>query len=129
MNKVEFKKNFDLGGYEEIVLTANNDETTIWIKNKYSCPSSTISSTITKISGSLFEEKRWGIIFSDLFEIDSDIDAEVNIELDGFEVGEDDYNSEDGFMDEDFMEHLIDEVTFELMNSEYPTALKKITVL
>ncbi|WP_075619715.1 hypothetical protein [Paenisporosarcina indica] len=128
MNKVEFKKSFDLGGYEEIVFTANNDETTIWINNKYSCPSSTISSKITKIAGTLYEERRWGFIFSELIEINSNIDAQVNIDLGGYEIDDDDLD-EDGFQDEDFLDFLIEQATNEIKNSEYPTALKKMTAL
>ena len=128
MNKVEFKKSFDLGGYEEIAFSANDDETTIWIKNKYSCPSSTISSTIVRIEGSLFEEKRWGFIFSDLVEIESDIDAEVCIELDRYEIDEEDFD-ENGFMDEGFLEHLSTQAALEILDSEYATALKKMKAI
>jgi len=128
LNKVEFKKSFDLGGYDEIVFTANNDETTIWIKNKYSCPSSTISSTITKIAGTLYEEKRWGWIFTDLIEIESGVDAQLNLELDSYEIDDEDLD-EDGFQDEAFLDHLIDEATYEIINSEYPTVLKKMTAI
>ena len=128
LNKVEFKKSFDLGGYEEIVFKANNDETTIWIKNKYSCPSSTVTSKITKIAGTLYEEKRWGFFFTELIEIDSNIDAEVNIELEGYEIDEEDLD-EDGFQDEEFLDHLIEQAMEEIKNSAYPTALKKMTAL
>ena len=128
MNKVEFKKSFDLGGYDEIVFTANNDETTIWIKNKYSCPSSTISSTIIKIAGTLYEEKKWGWIFKDIIEVESGVDAELNLELVGYEIDDEDID-EDGFHDEAFLDHLIDEASYEIINSEYSTVLKKMTAL
>jgi len=129
LNKVEFKKSFDVGGYDEIVFSANNDETTVWIKNKYSCPSSTISSTITKIAGTLFEEKKWGWFFYDLIEKETGIEAVVNLELAGFEIDEDYIDGEAGFLDEEFIDHLIDETSEAILDSEYATALKNMTVL
>ena len=122
MNKVEFKKNFDLG-YEMIEFVANYDETTIRIKNHFSVPSSTISSTIIKIEGSLYEERRWGFIFSDLIEIATDINEEVQLELDRFEIDTEDFD------EEGFLAHLVHQATLEIQNSEYPTALKKMTIV
>ena len=90
MEKVEFKKNFELG-YQVVDFSANNAETLIRIKNSYSVPSSTVSSTITGIAGTLFEEKRWGLLFSDLIEIQSEINANVHIELDRYRVDIEDF--------------------------------------
>jgi hypothetical protein len=122
LNKVEFKKNFNIG-YEEIAFSANNGETMILIKNNYSVPSSTVSSSIINIEGSLFEEKRWGIIFSDLIETESDINATVNIELGRIEIDNEDFD------EEEFLNHLMVRASNEIINSEYETVLKNMTVI
>lgn len=122
MNKVEFKKNFDLG-YEVLEFVANHDETSIWIKNHYSVPSSTVSSTIIKIAGTLYEEKRWGLIFSDLIEIETDVNEEVQLELDRFEIDIEDFD------EEAFLAHLVSQATIEIQNSEFSTALKEMMVV
>lgn len=122
MNKVEFKKNFNIG-YEEIAFSANNNETMILIKNNYSVPSSTVSSTIINIAGTLFEEKRWGLIFSDLIETETDINARVNIELGRLEIDNEDFD------EDEFLNHLMYRASNEIMNSEYATVLKKMTVI
>ena len=122
MNKVEFKKSFDIG-YEEIVFSANNDETKIQIKNNYSVPSSMVSSSIVKISGKLYEEKKWGFIFSELIEIESDINEMVNIELGRIMV------DEEFFEEEEFLNHLIFQATNKIRNSDYFTVLKKMTAV
>jgi len=122
MNKVEFKKNFDLG-YETIEFVANHDETIIRIKNHFSVPSSTISSTIIKIEGTLYEERRWGFIFSDLIEIATNINEEVQLELDRFEIDTEDFD------EEGFLAHLVNQTTLEIQNSEFSTALKKMTIV
>lgn len=121
MNKVEFKKNFDIG-YEEIVFSANHDETTIRIKNNYSVPSSMVTSSISQIEGTLFEEKRWGFIFSELVEIETGMNEEVHIELGRFIV------DEENFDESAFIKHLINQVTNKILYSDYFTVLKKITV-
>lgn len=122
MNKVEFKKNFDLG-YELIEFVANHEETSIWIKNHFSVPSSTISSTIIKIAGTLYEERRWGLIFSDLIEIETDVNEEIQLELDRFEIDTEDFD------EEGFLAHLVNQATIEIQNSEFSTALKKLTIV
>mgnify|MGYP003525159442 CR=1 FL=1 len=121
MNKVEFKKNFDIG-YEEIVFSANHDETLIRIKNNYSVPSSMVTSSISQIEGTLYEEKRWGFIFSELVEIESGMNEEVHIELGRFIV------DEENFDESAFIKHLINQVTNKILYSDYFTVLKKITV-
>ncbi|WP_019414016.1 hypothetical protein [Paenisporosarcina sp. TG20] len=122
MNKVELKKNFALC-YEEILFSANNNETKIWIKNDYSVPSSTVTSTIFKISGKLYEEKKWGYIFSDLIEIESDINELVKIDLNRFEIDDEDFETA-------FLDHLKSEATDKMMFSDdYYTVLKKMVVL
>lgn len=122
MEKVEFKKNFELG-YQVVDFSANNAETLIRIKNSYSVPSSTVSSTITGIAGTLFEEKRWGLLFSDLIEIQSEINANVHIELDRYRVDIEDFD------EEEFLDHLEKQVTFKIWGSDYFTVLKKMTVV
>lgn len=122
MNKVEFKKNFNIG-YEEISFIANNGETMILIKNNYSVPSSTVSSSIINIEGSLFEQKRWGIIFSELIETESDINARVNIELGRIEIDNEDFD------EDEFLNHLMHRAANEIINSEYATVLKNMTVI
>ncbi len=121
MNKVEFKKNFDIG-YEEIVFSANHDETLIRIKNNYSVPSSMVTSSISQIEGTLFEEKRWGFIFSELVEIESGMNEEVHISLGRFVV------DEENFDEVAFINHLINQVTNKILYSDYFTVLKKLTV-
>lgn len=122
MDKVELKKNFAIC-YNEILFSANNNETTIWIKSDYSVPSSTVTSTIFKISGKLYEEKKWGYIFSDLIEIESDINELVKIELDRFEIDDEDFEAA-------FLDHLKSEATDKMMFSDdYYTVLKKMVVL
>lgn len=122
MDKVELKKNFAIC-YDEILFSANNNETTIWIKSDYSVPSSTVTSTIFKISGKLYEEKKWGYIFSDLIEIESDINELVKIELDRFEIDDEDFEAA-------FLDHLKSEATDKMMFSDdYYTVLKKMVVL
>lgn len=122
MNKVEFKKNFERG-YEEVVFSANHAETVIRIKNSYSVPSSKVTSSITSISGTLYEMQRWGMVFWGLNEIQSDINVTVNIELDRY------YVSIEDFDEEDFLEHLIKQATVKIWDSDYYTVLKKMTVL
>lgn len=122
VNKVEFKKNFELG-YAEVVFSANNAETIIRIKNSYSVPSSKITSTITSITGTLYEMQRWGMVFWGMNEIQSDINVSVNIELDRFSVSVEDFD------EEDFLEHLIKQATVKIWESDYYTVLKKMTVL
>jgi hypothetical protein len=121
LNKVEFKKNFDIG-YEEIVFSANHDETLIRIKNNYSVPSSMVTSSISQIEGTLFEEKRGGFIFSELVEIESGMNEEVHIELGRFVV------DEENFDEGAFIKHLINQVTNKILYSDYFTVLKKLTV-
>lgn len=122
VNKVEFKKNFELG-YEEVVFSANNAETIIRIKNSYSVPSSKVTSTITSITGALYEMQRWGMVFWGLNEIQSDINVTVNIELDRYTISIEDFD------EEDFLEHLIKQATVKVWDSDYYTVLKKMTVL
>ncbi|MFJ8065748.1 hypothetical protein ACIQYS_14045 [Psychrobacillus sp. NPDC096426] len=122
MNKVDFKKAFDIG-YQEMIFTANNDETFIRIKNNYSVPSSKVSSTIVHINGKLFEENRFWIFFTELVEISSDIREDVQIELDKFEIDTEDFD------EEAFIQHLIDEITDKLEENEVYTVLKEMEVL
>ncbi|MDI2586810.1 hypothetical protein OR571_06750 [Psychrobacillus sp. NEAU-3TGS] len=122
MDKVEFKKAFDIG-YEEMTFVANNDETFIRIKNSYSVPSSKVSSTIVHINGKLFEENRYWIFFTELVEIASDVSTDVQIELDKFEVDIKD------FEEEEFIQHLIDEITDKLEEHQVHTVLKEMEVL
>ncbi|GGA23659.1 MULTISPECIES: hypothetical protein [Psychrobacillus] len=122
MDKVEFKKAFDIG-YEEMMFVANNDETFIRIKNSYSVPSSKVSSTIVHINGKLFEENRYWIFFTELVEIAADVSADVHIELDKFEVDIKD------FEEEEFIQHLIDEITDKLEEHQVHTVLKEMEVL
>ena len=122
MNKVDFKKAFDIG-YLEMIFAANNDETFIRIKNNYSVPSSKVSSTIVHINGKLFEENRYWIFFTELVEIDSDVSADVQIELDKFEIDIEDFD------EEAFIQHLIDEITDKLEENEVHTVLKEMEVL
>lgn len=122
MNKVEFKKNFEIG-YDKIQFSANNDETFISIENIYSVPSSMVSSTIVHIKGTLFEELRWGFLFTELVEIELDINAPVSIKLDKFEIDPDDFD------EESFLQHLIDEATEKIKESNYNTSLKAMTII
>ncbi|WP_093268061.1 hypothetical protein [Psychrobacillus sp. OK032] len=122
MTKVEFKKAFDIG-YQEMIFTANNDETFIRIKNNYSVPSSKVSSTIIHINGKLFEENRYWIFFTELVEVDSDISTDVQIELDKFEI------DTENFEEEEFIQHLIEEITEKLKENNVNTVLKEIEVL
>ncbi|SER98404.1 hypothetical protein SAMN05518872_10347 [Psychrobacillus sp. OK032] len=122
LTKVEFKKAFDIG-YQEMIFTANNDETFIRIKNNYSVPSSKVSSTIIHINGKLFEENRYWIFFTELVEVDSDISTDVQIELDKFEI------DTENFEEEEFIQHLIEEITEKLKENNVNTVLKEIEVL
>lgn len=122
MNKVDFKKAFDIG-YLEMIFAANNDETFIRIKNNYSVPSSKVSSTIVHINGKLFEENRFWLFFTELVEINSDVREDVQIELDKFEVDPEDFD------EEAFIQHLIEEITEKLEENEVRTVLKEMEVL
>lgn len=122
MEKVEFKKNFEIG-YREMEFTANKEKTIISIQNNYSVPSSTVTSTISHIKGTLFEEYRWGWVFTDLNEIQSDVNVEVMIKLDRFEIDIDDFD------EESFVEHLIEEASEKIMESNYSTVLKKMAIV
>ena len=122
MDKVEFKKNFELG-YGEVVFSANNSETFIRIKNSYSVPSSKVTSIITSITGTLYEMQRWGMVFWGMNEIQSDINVTVNIELNRYSISIEDFD------EEDFLEHLIKQATVKVWDSDYYTVLKKMTVL
>ena len=122
MQKVEFKKLFDLG-YELMEFAANNNETTIWIKNTFSVPSSVISSSIVKIAGTLYEEKRWGLFFYELIEIERDIEEELNIELAGLEIDVEDFD------EDEFLQHVMEQAISEMRNSEYQAALKKLSII
>ncbi|WP_313893981.1 hypothetical protein [Psychrobacillus sp.] len=122
MNKVEFKKDFEIG-YDKMEFSANDDQTFISIENKYSVPSSMVSPTIVHIKGSLFEERRWGWIFTDLVEVESDINAPVSIKLDRFEIDAENFN------EESFVQHLIEEATEKIKESNYNTSLKTMTII
>ncbi|MFX3673515.1 MAG: hypothetical protein ACE3JQ_03570 [Paenisporosarcina sp.] len=119
---MDFKKNFELG-YQVVDFSANNAETLVRIKNSYSVPSSTVTSTITGIAGTLFEQKRWGLVFTDLVEIQSEINANVNIELDRYEIDIEEFD------EEDFLNHLMHQATFKIWESDYFTVLKKMSVI
>ncbi len=121
MKKVEFKKNFDLG-YAEVVLLANYDQTKVRIKNTYSVPSSTITSTIINIDGTLFQERKWGFIFYEMIEIHTDLNAAVQLELEPFEVDEEDFD------EDEFLGHLIYQATKELKHSILGSSLKRVTI-
>ena len=121
MNKVDFKKAFDIG-YPEMIFAANNDETFIRIKNNYSVPSSKISSTIVHINGKLFKENKYWLFFTELVEVSSDVSQDVQIELDKFEVDSEDF-------EEAFIQHLIDEISDKLAENEIRTVLKEMEVL
>lgn len=122
MNKVEFKQFFDIG-YQEMIFAANNDETFICVKNKYSVPSSMVTSAIIHINGKLFEETRWGIFFTELVEIKSNVRANVYIQLEKFEIDSEDF-------DEDaFIQHLMDEITEKIKETDVNTVLKEMEVV
>lgn len=122
MNKVEFKQFFDIG-YQDMIFAANNDETFIRIKNKYSVPSSMVTSAIIHINGKLFEETRWGFFFTELVEIESNIRANVYIELEKFEIDPEDFD------EEAFIQHLMDEITEKIKETTVNTVLKEMEVL
>lgn len=122
MNKVDFKKAFDIG-YPEMIFAANNDETFIRIKNNYSVPSSKISSTIVHINGKLFKENKYWLFFTELVEVTSGVSQDVQIELDKFEVDPEDFD------EESFIQHLIDEISDKLAENEIRTVLKEMEVL
>ncbi|TQR14079.1 hypothetical protein [Psychrobacillus soli] len=122
MKKVDFKKAFDIG-YLEMIFAANNNETFIRIKNNYSVPSSTITSTIVHINGKLFEENRYWLFFTELVEINTDVREDVQIELDSFNVDPEDFD------EEAFIQHLIDEITDKLEENEVHTVLNEMEVL
>lgn len=122
MNKVDFKKAFDIG-YQEMIFAANNDETFIRIKNNYSVPSSKVSSAIVHINGKLFEENRFWVFFTELVEVNTDVSEDVQIELDKFEIDIEDFD------EEAFIQHLIDEITDKLEENEIHTVLKEMEVL
>ncbi|QFF97678.1 hypothetical protein PB01_02030 [Psychrobacillus glaciei] len=121
MNKVEFKQHFDIG-YSEMIFKANNDETIVCIKNTYSVPSSMISSYIIHISGTLFEETRWAFFFKDLIETRTDIRENVQIALDRYEVDPEDFD------EEAFIQHLIDEATEKILETDLNTTLNEMEV-
>ncbi|TQR20412.1 hypothetical protein FG384_07530 [Psychrobacillus vulpis] len=122
MNKVEFKQFFDIG-YQEITFTANNEETFISIISNYSVPSSMVSSAIFRISGKLFEENISWFFFSELVEIESDVNANVFIELERFEIDPEDFD------EEEFFQHLIDEATEKIQETDLCTTLKDMEVV
>lgn len=121
MDKVEFKQNFDIG-YKKMIFTANNEETTISIKNSYSVPSSMVSSYIIHISGTLFKEIRKAFFFRDLVETRTNIKENVSIALARYEVDPEDFD------EESFIQHLIDEVTEKIAESDLNTALFEMQV-
>ncbi|KQL37278.1 hypothetical protein AN959_04425 [Psychrobacillus sp. FJAT-21963] len=122
MNKVEFKQYFDIG-YKEMIFTANNGDTIIAIKSNYSVPSSMVTSSIIHVNGKRFEEKRWGFFFTDLVEIESNVRANVYIELEKYEIDPEDFD------DESFIQHLIDEATEKIQESNVCTALNEMEVV
>lgn len=122
MNKVEFKKNFEIG-YKKMEFIANKSKTIICIENDYSVPSSTVSSSITHIEGSLYEKYRWGWVFTDIEEVESDIFADVTISLGRFEI------DPDNFDEESFIEHLIEEASEKIKETDYSTVLQKMEVI
>lgn len=122
MNKVEFKKNFDIG-YKEIMFSANDGETFIVIKNDYSVPSSKVTSSITRLNGKRFEEVRWGFFFKDIEEIEDNVQAYVSIRLDKYDVDPEEFD------DEEFIEHLIEEASEKIMETHVSTVLKEMEVI
>ncbi|WP_144510353.1 hypothetical protein [Bacillus sp. FJAT-22090] len=122
MNKVEFKQFFDIG-YEEMIFAANNDETFIRIKSYYSVPSSMVTSAIVHINGKRFDENRWWLFFTELVEIEENVSATVYIELDKFEIDPGDFD------EEAFIQHLIDEATEKIQETDLNTVLKEMEVI
>jgi hypothetical protein len=122
LDKVEFKQYFEIG-YSEIELSANEDETIICIESKYSVPSSMVTSFIINIKGTLFEEKRRGLLCSELIALKSDINVNLFIKLERFEIDPEDFD------EDEFIQHLIDEATEKIKETNVSTALKEMEVV
>ena len=66
---------------------------------------------------------KWGWIFTDIEEIESDIFADVTISLGRFEI------DPENFDEESFIEHLIEEASEKIKETDYSTVLQKMEVI